>query len=336
MAVLEVWGPGRHDVAVLGGSRYSIGKHGDADLSIATDAAVSGMHVLLERAGAVWCVRDLGSRNGTFVNGERLFGERVLRDGDEIIVGRTRLVFRDEASGDASTTEALRSAPGVDAAGAGRAGGVVPTVVVGQRVHAAGVGARDRRGVGGERGGGEAAFGPAVREVRRGRRRRRATAGAVGERGVAARRGVDERSTQWWTVVTGEVLADRYEVVATVSRGAQASVLRAIDRRHDRAVALKVYQCAEGVQREALLAEARVLLGLSPHPGLPTVRDDFFVDARYVVVMDWVEGDGPRPSARRARRAGPGPVWWSWTVCRRLRPGSITFMAMIHRWSTAT
>ena len=29
---------------------------------------------------------------------------------------------------------------------------------------------------------------------------------------------------------------------------------------------------------------------LSPHPGLPTVRDDFFVDARYVVVMDWVEG----------------------------------------------
>ncbi len=90
--------------------------------------------------------------------------------------------------------------------------------------------------------------------------------------------------------MTGEVLADRYEVVTTVSRGAQASVLRAIDRRHDRAVALKVYECAEEVQREALLAEARVLLGLSPHPGLPTVRDDFFVDARYVVVMDWVEG----------------------------------------------
>ena len=90
--------------------------------------------------------------------------------------------------------------------------------------------------------------------------------------------------------MTGEVLADRYEVLATVSRGVQASVLRAIDRRHDRAVALKVYQCAEEVQREALLAEARVLLALSPHPGLPTVRDDFFVDARYVVVMDWVEG----------------------------------------------
>ena len=90
--------------------------------------------------------------------------------------------------------------------------------------------------------------------------------------------------------MTGEVLADRYEVLATVSRGTHASVLRAIDRRHDRAVALKVYECAEEVQREALLAEARVLLGLSPHPVLPTVRDDFFVDARYVVVMDWVDG----------------------------------------------
>jgi hypothetical protein len=111
MAVLEVWGPGSHDVAVLGGARYCIGKRGDADLSIATDPAVSGMHALLEPAGATWCVRDLGSRNGTFVNGERLFGERVLRDGDEIVVGRTRLVFRDEASGDASTTEALEAPP---------------------------------------------------------------------------------------------------------------------------------------------------------------------------------------------------------------------------------
>jgi hypothetical protein len=111
MAVLEVWGPGDHGVAVLDGATYCIGKRNDADLSIATDAAVSGMHALLERAGATWCVRDLGSRNGTFVNGERLFGERVLHDGDEIIVGRTRLVFRDETPGDESTTEALGSPP---------------------------------------------------------------------------------------------------------------------------------------------------------------------------------------------------------------------------------
>jgi hypothetical protein len=115
MALLEVWGPRRRDVAVLDGSRYSIGKRDDADLPISADAAVSGMHVLLERAGPVWCARDLGSRNGTFVNGERLFGERALRDGDEIRVGRTRLVFRDAASAAAPTTEALSAPPTVTA-----------------------------------------------------------------------------------------------------------------------------------------------------------------------------------------------------------------------------
>jgi hypothetical protein len=111
MAVLEVWGPGRHDVAVLGGSTYSVGTRSDADLPITSDGAVSGMHLLLERAGAVWCVRDLGSRNGTFVNGERLFSAHVLRDRDELRVGRTRLVFLDEASRDGPTTEALGTPP---------------------------------------------------------------------------------------------------------------------------------------------------------------------------------------------------------------------------------
>ena len=91
--------------------------------------------------------------------------------------------------------------------------------------------------------------------------------------------------------MTRERLADRYDVVAIVSEGSHASVLRAIDRRHDRVVALKVYRRAGDVRPDALLAEARVLLGVSAHPGLPMLRDDFFVDARYVVVMDWVEGD---------------------------------------------
>ena len=33
-----------------------------------------------------------------------------------------------------------------------------------------------------------------------------------------------------------------------------------------------------------------MLLSLQPHAGLPLVRDDFFVDDRYVIVMDWIEG----------------------------------------------
>jgi len=111
MAVLEVWGPAQHEIAVLDGARCSVGKRDDADLPITSDAAVSAMHVLLELAGTVWCARDLNSRNGTFVNGERLCGERVLRDGDEIRVGRTRLLFRDETSRNTPTTEALGTPP---------------------------------------------------------------------------------------------------------------------------------------------------------------------------------------------------------------------------------
>jgi len=58
-----------------------------------------------------WCIRDLGSTNGTLVNGKRLVGERVLRDGDEITLGRTRLVYRDQANWREPSTDGLPSPP---------------------------------------------------------------------------------------------------------------------------------------------------------------------------------------------------------------------------------
>ena len=53
------------------------------------------MHALLEQLHKSWSViDDGGSRNGSFVNGERLSGRRRLRDGDVLRVGRTLLLFR--------------------------------------------------------------------------------------------------------------------------------------------------------------------------------------------------------------------------------------------------
>ncbi len=61
----------------------------------------------------VW-IRDLGSRNGTYLNGERIAGERALRPDDEIRVGETRLVYRTRTEAQPPTpTEAAQRPPDV-------------------------------------------------------------------------------------------------------------------------------------------------------------------------------------------------------------------------------
>jgi WD40 repeat protein/class 3 adenylate cyclase/tRNA A-37 threonylcarbamoyl transferase component Bud32/energy-coupling factor transporter ATP-binding protein EcfA2 len=87
-----------------------------------------------------------------------------------------------------------------------------------------------------------------------------------------------------------ELLGNRYEPLEVVGSGGEARVLRALDRQHDRLVALKVRTVRSDSARTELLREARVLLSLAPHAGLPLVRDDFFHEDEYVIVMDWIEG----------------------------------------------
>lgn len=89
---------------------------------------------------------------------------------------------------------------------------------------------------------------------------------------------------------TGELLQGRYELVEVVGRGGQGEVVRAVDHRCHRPVALKLRPGGTARERQAVLGEARVLLGVQPHPGLPLVREEFFVDDCYVMVMDWIEG----------------------------------------------
>ena len=86
------------------------------------------------------------------------------------------------------------------------------------------------------------------------------------------------------------VLRDRYQTLEVIGRGGQGSVVRALDRVHDRIVAVKIRPCRPGAARSEVLGEAGVLLGVRPHPLLPLVREDFFDGDRYCVVMDWVDG----------------------------------------------
>jgi serine/threonine protein kinase len=91
-------------------------------------------------------------------------------------------------------------------------------------------------------------------------------------------------------LVTDTRVADRYEPLEVIGRGGEATVLKAIDTRHERLVALKVRVVPNGGSADDLLIEARALLTLPPHPGLVHARDDLFDEGRHVLVLDWVEG----------------------------------------------
>lgn len=83
----------------LDGDRLLLGRSPQSDLEVSWDPRVSGAHALLERRGSRWVIDDDGlSRNGTFVSGELLRGQRTLRDGDVIRVGGTLIGFRDPDS----------------------------------------------------------------------------------------------------------------------------------------------------------------------------------------------------------------------------------------------
>jgi hypothetical protein len=95
----------------LQSERTTVGKAAENDIAVADDPTASGLHAILERFAAGWCVTDLGSSNGTWVNGERIWSTHRLRHGDEIRVGQTRLVFRDPLSGGGAVTEAEDAPP---------------------------------------------------------------------------------------------------------------------------------------------------------------------------------------------------------------------------------
>ena len=94
LAYLEQWTAAGREVRPLDGARLTIGRHASNDVALDGDAEVSRVHAVVELVGPSWTVRDLGSRNGTRLNGDLINGDRLLRSGDEILVGSTRLVFR--------------------------------------------------------------------------------------------------------------------------------------------------------------------------------------------------------------------------------------------------
>ena len=80
-------------VRVLDSAAVTLGRGAQNDLTLDSDEFASARHARIEpRRDGVW-VEDVGSTNGTYVNGARITKPRVLRPGDVIRVGSTDLRY---------------------------------------------------------------------------------------------------------------------------------------------------------------------------------------------------------------------------------------------------
>ena len=108
---LEVWKPSGRELIPLTGQRVTLGKASTNAVAFEHDETVSRLHAVFENLGFAWSIRDLGSRNGTYLNGEPIAAERVLRSGDEVRVGKSRLIFWEvKDAGDQARDEETKSA----------------------------------------------------------------------------------------------------------------------------------------------------------------------------------------------------------------------------------
>jgi len=75
------------------GDSSVLGRSTTASVRLA-DREVSRKHSQIDREGNDYVLRDLGSSNGTFLNGKRIVGPVKLGDGDEVLIGTSKMEFR--------------------------------------------------------------------------------------------------------------------------------------------------------------------------------------------------------------------------------------------------
>lgn len=112
MPRLTIIGPeGRQDFDLL--PHNTLGRHPNNTVQV-LDRIVSKEHAHIDLVDGRYMLRDLGSLNGTYVNGERV-GERVLNPGDELTMGSTKIIF--DADGAARARPTSGSNPSIPTIG---------------------------------------------------------------------------------------------------------------------------------------------------------------------------------------------------------------------------
>ena len=104
----------------------SLGRHPSNSIQL-LDKIVSKEHCLIEQRGETYVLRDLGSLNGTYINGQRVNGEQALNHGDDIALGATRARFDDESGRPVAAPPPVAATPGGWAAAGAPASAAVPT-----------------------------------------------------------------------------------------------------------------------------------------------------------------------------------------------------------------
>ncbi len=84
-------GPGAGSRYLLDTDLSTVGRHPESDIFL-DDITVSRRHVEFRREGSAFRVHDVGSLNGTYLNGDRV-DDAELQNGDEVRIGKFRLIF---------------------------------------------------------------------------------------------------------------------------------------------------------------------------------------------------------------------------------------------------
>jgi predicted component of type VI protein secretion system len=96
-------GPTPGAAFTLEGDQLTIGRDSTNEIVI-NDAEVSRRHARLTFQGGKYVLEDLGSTNGTFVNGQRLAGPRVLKPGEVVSFGEQIVLVFEATNFDAGAT----------------------------------------------------------------------------------------------------------------------------------------------------------------------------------------------------------------------------------------
>ncbi len=102
-------GPTPGKVFPVDGTEFTIGRDTSNGISI-NDAEISRKHAKMELRGSAYVIQDLGSTNGTFVNGNRISGVQVLNPNDLVSFGEN-IILMYELVADPNATMLSTKAP---------------------------------------------------------------------------------------------------------------------------------------------------------------------------------------------------------------------------------